>query len=262
LVPLYARAAESRKKTPILVDPQAVKIVEAIDWNFQRFGQRSRTFACALRGTLFDEWIKTFLRCHPEGTVVEIGAGLNTRFERLDNGRVHWFDLDLPDAVELRRKFFADSERRTTLACSVLDSGWRAEVRQSPGPYFLIAETVFVYLEEREVQAALAQIAADFPCASIAFDTISRRAKNGGNRDFARRNMAARFEWVCDDPREIERWKIGLRMVESRTLVDVPDALIPRLSLVMRTTFSVLRKLCPSLMKAYQLNLFAGRPEG
>ena len=116
LVPLYARAIESRRKRPILYDPKAVEMVDSIDWDFQRFGQRWRVFACALRCAMFDVLVADFLRDHPEGTVVEIGCGLNTRFERLDNGRVHWFDLDLPDSIELRQRFFSDSDRRTTLA--------------------------------------------------------------------------------------------------------------------------------------------------
>ena len=218
LVPLYARAVETRRKHPILNDPKAVEMVQSIDWDFQRFNQRRRVIGCTLRTAMFDEWVKGFLRRHPEGTVVEIGAGLNTRFERLDNGCLHWFDLDLPDTVELRRKFFTDSGRRTTLAASVLDPGWMAAVRQSPGPYFFVAEAVFIYLTEREVKAALAQIAANFPGASIAFDTASRKAVDSGNKDHARRKLAARFAWACEDPREIERWNIGLRLVESRTI--------------------------------------------
>ena len=66
-------------------------------------------------------------------------------------------------------------------------------VRQSPGPYFFVAETVFVYLKEQEVKAALAQIAENFPCVNIAFDTTSRKAVNGGNKDHARRKLDARF---------------------------------------------------------------------
>jgi O-methyltransferase involved in polyketide biosynthesis len=61
------------------------------------------------------------------------------------------------------------------VASAVLESGWTATVRQSPGPYFFVAEAVFVYLEEREVKAALAQIRGNFPYARIAFDTASRR---------------------------------------------------------------------------------------
>lgn len=260
LVPLYARAAESRRKHPILHDSRAIGMVESIDWDFQRFNQRSRVIACVLRSAMFDELVKGFLLTHPEGTVVEIGSGLNTRFERLDNGRLHWFDLDLPEVVELRRRFFEDSERRTTLAASVLDRDWMATVRRSPGPYLFVAETVFIYLQEQQVKAALSQIAADFPCLNIAFDTASRKAVNGGNKDFVRRKMAARFAWACDDPHEIENWNIGFRLVESRTLVDVPDPLKPRLSLPLRTTFLLLRKFANRPMKAYQLNLFAGQP--
>jgi O-methyltransferase involved in polyketide biosynthesis len=256
LVPLYMRALESRRKRPILYDPKAVEMVESIDWDFRRFGQRWRVLACALRCALFDLLVADFLRDHPDGTVVEIGAGLNTRFERLDNGRVHWFDLDLPDSVELRRRFFTDNERRTTLAASVLDPDWIETVQRSPGPYFFVAETVFVYLEERQVKVALSQIARNFPGAGIAFDTTIRKGIDHGNKDFVRRNMTVRFTWACEDPREIESWNIGLRLVASRTVLDLPDPLKALLSLPMRTAFRLFRRLVPKLAKAYQLNLF------
>ena len=261
LVPLYARAVESRRKRPILDDSRAIGMVESIDWDFQRFNQRLRVVGCTLRSAMFDEWVKGFLRSHPEGTVVEIGSGLNTRFERLDNGSVHWFDLDLPDTVELRRKFFTDSARRVTLAASVLDPGWIAAVRESPGPYCFVAEAVFIYLTEPEVKAALAQIAANFPRLSIAFDTATLLAINRENQDHARRKLAARFAWACEDPREIERWNIGLRLVESRSMADVPDSLRPRLSLPTRAAFRVFTKLFPKFANAYRLNLFAGQSE-
>jgi O-methyltransferase involved in polyketide biosynthesis len=61
-------------------------MVQSIDWDFRGFNQRRRSVVCTLRTAMFDEWIKDLLSRHPEGTVVEIGAGLNTRFERLDNG--------------------------------------------------------------------------------------------------------------------------------------------------------------------------------
>jgi len=261
LVPLYARAVDSRRKRPVLNDRKAAEMVESIDWDFQRFNQRWRIAAATLRTAIFDVPVRDFLSRHPAGTVVEIGAGLNTRFERLDNGTVHWFDLDLPDSIELRRKFFTDSARRVTLAASVLDPGWIAAVRESPGPYCFVAEAVFIYLTEPEVKAALAQIAANFPRLSIAFDTATRKGIDHENQDHARRKLAARFAWACEDPREIERWNIGLRLVESRSMCDVPDSLRPRLSLTMRAAFRVFTKFLPKFANAYRLNLFAGQSE-
>src|ERR1039457_6183504 len=139
----------SRRKHPILEDRGAADIVEHIDWDFQRFNQRARAIACALRAAMFDEWVSQFLREHPAGTVIEIGAGLSTRFERLDNGSLHWFDLDLPDVVELRRKFLRDGERHRILPASVVDAAWMETVGRSPGPSFFVAETVFITCKSR-----------------------------------------------------------------------------------------------------------------
>jgi len=205
LVPLYARAMDSLKKRPILNDRKALEMVQSIDWDFERFNQTWRLMSAILRTAMYDAWVKDFISRHPQGTVIEIGAGLNTRFERLDNGTVHWFDLDLPDAVALRRKFFVDSERRVMLAASVVDRGWIEAVRQSPGPYCFVAEAVFVYLTEQEVKAALAQIAGNFPGASVAFDTGHPAGIDRMNQNHARLKLEARFAWGCEDPREIER---------------------------------------------------------
>jgi len=260
LVPLYARALDSLKKRPILNDPKALEMVRSIDWDFRRFNQRRRVLMGALRTAMFDDWVQDFLSRHPQGTVVEIGAGLNTRFERLDNGALHWFDLDLPDTVALRRRFFTDSGRRVTLAASVLDPGWMAAVRESPGPYFFVAEAVFIYLTEPEVKAALARIAGNFPRAGIAFDTGTLKALSHENQEHARRHLDARFAWACEDPREVERWDIGLRLVESRSLADVPASVRSRLSLPLRAALGIFARF-PQLTRQYRLNLFAGQPE-
>jgi O-methyltransferase involved in polyketide biosynthesis len=259
LVPLFARALESRRKRPILVDPKAAEIVDSIDWDFGRFAQRKRVVGCTLRSAFFDVLVRDFLGRHPDGTVVEIGAGLNTRFERLDNGRVHWYDLDLPDIVAVRRDFFADSDRRTTLAASVVDPEWIGTVRRSPPPYFLVAETVFVYLEEPQVKAALRQIAGGLPQVRIALDTVGRRAVESANRDHARRNLAARFAWACPDPAVIEDWNVGLRLLESWTMSDLPDSLRSRLPWSLRASLALLGRLFPRQMKVYQICTFGGR---
>jgi O-methyltransferase involved in polyketide biosynthesis len=259
LVPLYARAVETQRRHPILKDPKAVEMVAAIDWDFRRFGQRSRTAGCALRSALFDEWVEAFLHRQPGGTVVEIGAGLNTRFERLDNGAVRWFDLDLPDVIELRRRFFADTDRRRTVACSIVDEGWVAAVRQSPGPHYFVAETVFVYLAEQQVKAALARIASNFPEARIAFDTVGPRAIARTNEDHERLNLDARFVWACPDPKAIEGWGIGLRLVESLRLTEIPGSLWASLPWPMRAGFGALSALLPGIADVYRFNLFAAQ---
>jgi O-methyltransferase involved in polyketide biosynthesis len=94
------------------------------DFDVAKYGRGQGGFITVLRTAIIDTWVRDFLADHPAGTVIEIGTGLNTRFERVDNGQVHWIDLDLPDTIELRRKFFADTERRRMIAASALEEAW------------------------------------------------------------------------------------------------------------------------------------------
>ncbi|MEL6716449.1 MAG: class I SAM-dependent methyltransferase, partial [Planctomycetota bacterium] len=125
LIPLLGRAEETRRNG-LIDDPIAVRIVDRLDYDFSKWDGAPSLRGATIRTRIYDAQVQRFLDAHPEGTVVEIGAGLNTRFERLDNGRAHWVELDLPDTMALRRQFFQDHERRTMVAASVLDTDWFA----------------------------------------------------------------------------------------------------------------------------------------
>jgi O-methyltransferase involved in polyketide biosynthesis len=222
-IPLVARAQESGRKRPLLRDPKAAEMVRSTGLDTARYSRGAGRAFFLLRTAILDTWVRGFLASYPSGTVVEIGTGLNARFERVDNGQVHWIDLDLPDVIELRRRFFADTGRRRMVAASVLDEAWLPGVRQTPGPYFFVAEAVLAYLPEDLVIPALARIAGQFPGALVALDTVTRRTAERQHRVAAKRNLAARLAWACDDPRALER--LGLHVTESATLTRPPAAL-------------------------------------
>ena len=98
----------TRKDQAVLRAAKAEEMVASIDYDFARFDNLPSLMGTVLRTALFDDWVRAFLSGNPSGTVVEIGTGLNTRFERADNGRARWFDLDLTDVITLRRWFFAE----------------------------------------------------------------------------------------------------------------------------------------------------------
>jgi O-methyltransferase involved in polyketide biosynthesis len=218
-IPLAARARQTAKRRPILRDPKAAEMVASVDFDAATYGQGTGGGVVVLRTMIFDSWVREFLAEHPGGTVVELGTGLNTRFERVDNGQVRWIDLDLPDTIELRRSFFADTPRRRMIAASLLDDSWYQAVAQQDGPYFFVTDGVLVYLPEDQVLAALERLAQRFPGALIALDTYSRQALNAQHRMAARRNIA-RWAWACDDPRALER--LGLQVLESVAITRPP----------------------------------------
>jgi O-methyltransferase involved in polyketide biosynthesis len=222
-IPLAARARESGRKRPALRDPKAVEMIASIDFDTATYSRGwGGAFITVQRTLVFDWWVRQFLARHPDGTVVELGTGLNTRFERTDNETVHWIDLDLPDTIALRRRFFADTDRRQMVAASVLDEDWLAVVEQRPGPYFFVSEGVLAYLAPDDVTATLARIATRFPGALLAFDTVSSASTAYQHKLAAKRGIAP-WRWSCDDPRSLE--KAGLRILESAAVTRMPRGL-------------------------------------
>jgi O-methyltransferase involved in polyketide biosynthesis len=223
LIPLWARAEETARPKPILVDPKASEIVASLDYDFDKFRKGSsivQPAACIL-ASVIDRWVADFLKSHPDGTVVEIGAGLDSRFERIDNGRVHWFDLDLPDSIELRRRFFAESDRRRFLACSVFNEDWIPIVQSAgPGPVMLTAEAVLMYFEEEQVKRLFAKLADSFPGAIVAFDACGTLARDQSRKLEAVKHTRAEFRWGINDPKTIESWDPRYRFLEEDSVLN------------------------------------------
>lgn len=254
LIPLYGRAEFTRQGSPLISDPLAVRMVEAIDYDFAKFDGIPSLLGAVTRTRVFDIWVERWLAEHPGGTVVEVGAGLNTRFERLDNGRVRWIDLDLPDAVELRRRFFSETENRRMLEGSVAEPDWVAPVSSSTGPWFFAIEAVLIYLRPDEVRRALGLIAEHFPGAHVAFDTYSEWIRDHQDEHDALQLMDARVTWFCDDPVTIESWGLGLRLLESRSLPEAPPELLDLLPPEVQGILPILAE--EPEVQAYKLNLF------
>jgi O-methyltransferase involved in polyketide biosynthesis len=258
LITLYGRALDARRSRSTLRDHRAVEIVDGIDYDFTKF--RGRGLAgSVLRTAIFDVWVRRFLDEHPTGTVVELGAGLNTRSDRLDNGQAHWFDLDLPDAIALRRKFFTDTDRIRTIAGSVLETDWYDQVTATPGPYFFVSEGVLAYLTADQAETALRQLAERFPGALFAFDTGGQAAIDRQHRNQVLAVLTARMHWACDDPRQLAEW--GLDLVDSRLLSEAQPELASTLPWFYRHGLRLLTPVLPPEFKTYKMNLFsAGRP--
>jgi O-methyltransferase involved in polyketide biosynthesis len=245
-IPLVGRAEESKKRRPLLRDPKAAEILESVGFDWSKYNWAGG-WTTVLRSATFDIWVKNFLAENPGGSVVELGTGLNTRFERVDNGTVHWIDLDLPDTIALRRRFFTDTGRRRMVAASLTDDSWWDTVRELPGPYFFLADGVLPYLTEEDVTRTLAGLAEQFPGALIAFDTYSQQMMAREHRLAARRGVA-RWQWACDDPRSLER--LGLRVVEIDILPQLPRELRATLPARRRLTLAAVRPVFGRSMQA------------
>ncbi len=241
LITLWARAIEAIKDDPIIKDTKSVEIVAQIDYDFSKLKNARRTqVGVCLRSLAFDRWVNAYLSQNPNGTFVEIGAGLNTRFERVDNGYVRWFDLDLPDAIAMRKQFFRETERRKFVAASVLDPSWIDTVKAtSDGPIMFAAEGVLIYLTEPEVKQVFAMLTEHFPGSLLAFDSLSPYRIKHQNQHDAIKHFEARFQWGIENIRNIQLWNPKYEILDVKRYQDAPLKYLLRMGLINSLMLSI-----------------------
>ncbi|WP_435598780.1 class I SAM-dependent methyltransferase [Streptomyces anulatus] len=256
LIPLYARAAESAAGRGLLHDPHAVRVAASLDYDFGAAAGTGNAFGANLRTLVLDSWARDFMARSPGGTVVELGAGLTTRFERIDDGRVHWLDVDLPDVIELRGRFFPDTGRRRALAASVTDPVWTEHVRRLPSPYLLIAEAVLAFLPEDEVQRVFELATERLPGSEFAVDTVGHELAAEQNDPKVLGRFSARVRWSTDEPYAPERWHPGVRLRSSVDFGRLPPAVGAALRPEHRDALAAYGTRNPSRMRAYRVNRY------
>jgi O-methyltransferase involved in polyketide biosynthesis len=174
---LYHRATEARRPDAVLRDPLAIGLVDAIDFPFAaRFGAATATWAQwqALRAKCFDRQVARFLERAPDATVVALGEGLETQFWRVDNGRVQWVSVDLPEAIDLRRRLLPLEPRQRLVASSVLDAGWLEQI-DTAAEVLVTAQGLLMYLAPADVHALMASVTSQISRGALLFDAVSKR---------------------------------------------------------------------------------------
>lgn len=222
LIPLWARAKESQKANPVLSDPKAVDLLKnfdtaQIDKSFNEYYQ----LTWAIRAKSIDDEIKSFLRLCPNATVVNIGAGLDTTFDRIDNGTVRWYDLDLPDVIDLRKRLIPETARSTCIAKSVLDLSWFDDIGNPVNGLLFTACGVFSYFKGKVVKQLFDDLATRFPNSEVIFDAPSKFVVWSGNWVVLRKSgMGTRtpMKWGVDFSREITRWDNRIQIVEEHSI--------------------------------------------
>jgi len=229
LVPLACRAREAARHDALLLDPRAAELLAKLEGGvdcLMGMSELDQTFT-VMRARQFDRCARAFIAKSPNGLVVDIGCGLDTRFDRLDDGQMAWLGLDLPEVIALRRQFLPDAERCLTLAQSMLDLSWLDAVAQMNKPVIFLAEGVFVYFTEAQVKPVIAALAESFPGGELVFDGLTSFSIRLHNRTHSvLKETGVRLDWGVDDPHTLESW--GLRLLEKWGYFDQRE---PRLGL-------------------------------
>lgn len=216
----YARAQYSLKKDHKIYDAKAVEIVQKLDYDFT-LADRDAVMGTGViaRTILLDRLVQAFVQKNPSGTVVNIACGLDTRFYRMDNGTIRWYNLDLPETIAVRRSLFDEEGRVSMIAKSAMDETWPDEIEQKNGPTLFILEGLVMYLSEKDVRQILSIIDRNFPQAEVIMEVMSPWIVKH-MKEKSIEATAAKFTWGLRSGRELAAmapsfaWRGDVSLVE------------------------------------------------
>ena len=221
LLPLWGRAVETKKENPLLRDAKALEVIDKIEFDFSPLTKNMKSLTqlgWIRRSLLIDQAIRGFIERHPSATIVNIGCGLDTTFERVDNGLIRWFDLDLPDVIALRKTLLSESNRSRMIASSFMEEDWLGPLKGS-GPVLFVAAGVFYYHEESQIREFFRRLLHQFPGSEIVFDICSPLGMRIANKiviSASGLDEKSFLQWGLKDAREFERWDKGIRIVREQ----------------------------------------------
>lgn len=188
-----------------------MEIIAGIGYDFSTIARNISPItrlAWIARSLHMDRTIQEFLERYADATIVNLGCGLDTTFERVDNGHLRWYDLDLPDVMDLRTKLIPDSDRRHSIACSLLDDEWLHHVKFTDSIFF-VAAGVFYYFEESQLKPFFIKLADAFPDAEVLFDACSPRGAKAANEKVIKAggmDESAMLRWRLRQASDLELW--------------------------------------------------------
>ncbi|MDR2400624.1 MAG: class I SAM-dependent methyltransferase [Deferribacteraceae bacterium] len=212
LIPLYGRMIAGRRFPDILLDTAAERICESVEYDFsaisQTYGGEYTSLACLVRAARIDECARSFIAAHPNGTVINLGSGLDDTFSRVDNGSVHWYNLDLSAAVAYRENFIKPTDRSKNIAKSMFDYTWLNDVGiPSDGYVLVLAAGLFFFFEEAEISALFRKISGHSPHGEMYFDACSRSGMKIANKMVRRTgNSGAEMKFWTDNAEQVKSW--------------------------------------------------------
>ncbi|KAH0793352.1 class I SAM-dependent methyltransferase [Histomonas meleagridis] len=222
LIPLLARALEQEKPQNEIrfTDPLALEIKNQIDYDFSKFEGAMSMAGCQSRTILIDRCLKKLINENPNCVVVNLGCGLDTRFFRLDNGQLDWYDLDLPEVIDFRSKFINDTERHHAIPKNIFDQSWCDDVKANGRKVILLCEGTVMYFTREENVQILEYLKNKFPGASFVVELMTPFAVAHSDKHDTVSKTSARFKWGTYDPKEIESMCPGIKYIEYWSVSD------------------------------------------
>jgi methyltransferase (TIGR00027 family) len=258
MLTFYCHAIESQNPNPILVDEKAVEISRQLNpvlanspnkllRNLAKGKLRDELVVhITLRAKKYDDYAISFLAKNPDGILVNLGCGMDSRFFRVDNGRMTCFDLDLPEMIDFKKRFYKETDRYHLLGMSVFDYAWMDQVEKiGKQPVLFMAEGLLMYLDAGKVKDLILMLQSRFPgselVCEVVKETFTRKPWDKMVSIKLNQQMGvgknAVFTFGLKNSREMETWHPGIEYLDHWSYFDSNHPRLGRMGMLGKIKF-------------------------
>ena len=171
---LYARAKESMKPNAKIKDDMAAEIVSQLDYDFSNADKDGAMSSGVIARTIvLDEMVGQYLTKHPKTVVVNIACGMDTRCYRMKGKYLRWYNVDLPETMEVRERFLTEDGPIYQIAKSAMDASYIDDITYEGKDVLVVIEGLSMYLKEADIRQIFAIIDQTFPKAMVLIEVMS-----------------------------------------------------------------------------------------
>lgn len=231
LIPLWAKAVESQEEDPIIEDKHAYQLLKHLGYDLDYYDKRKQNpsqVGCCLRAKWMDDETLKFVEQHESCQVIQLGAGIDDRFRRINMpaGIVHWYDLDLEEVASMRKKVIPEVDRSKIISMDMFDTGWMQLLRKNNLPTLIIIEGVLMYFHEEQVVRLLKLIHENLANVTVLFDSIPQKAVgNAKHHDSVKKyNKSVEYNWSIGSVQHFREVCPQVKNIELHYMSDLPKS--------------------------------------
>ena len=192
---LYARAKETKKQNAKIKDEIAVELVEKLDYDFS-IAEKDNAMKCGViaRTIVLDKMVEEYLDKHKNTIVINIACDLDTRCYRMKGIYISWYNLDLPETMNIRKQFLTEIGPIYQIAKSAMDETYTNTIHNEGEDVLVIIEGLTMYLTEIDIKKIFSIIEHAFSNVTIMVEVMSPFMVNH-IKDKSIEGSRAKFTW-------------------------------------------------------------------
>lgn len=247
-IPLYGKAFVS-KKGLILKDKKAEEI-----WEKEGFKLKGKSkskwlaYYMGMRSAVFDKWLKEQIEANADAAVIHIGCGMDGRIERVGKKIAQWYDIDFPEVIDERKKYYNENEHYHMLAADARNTDFLSHLPD--GKAIIVLEGVCMYFEPESLKRLLNALCGHFESVSVLMDCYTSKAAKASKYKNPINDVGVTTVYGTDTPEELQ--SDSLLFIKEHNIT--PDEMINELHGIEKVFFKKMfaGKLAKSLYRMYE----------